>query len=389
MVYALLFLILLGWGLNVVSQKYGLQNVIYRREISRSVVEIDEEFQITTILENNKLLPVTFLQVTEKFPAMLNYKFKADLLATVQYVFHKTTLLLKPYERVSRVYTVFARQRGQYTFKEVTLAGGDLLGLNYSHKEVEFEQKVLVLPKSLPISGLQPYGDYYGNISVRRWIIDDPILLTGVREYTGFESERTIHWPSSLKAGRLMVKQFDYTAENSVMILLNIECSRPSWFNINQEKVEQCISLARGVLDELEQAGIPYGFCTDAYVSGASNKLNTIHQGIGAYHYSEIVESLGRIINSLNLNFEDLLRNFARLGGICTTYILITPTVLEPYIWAMNELSAQTTKIILISLDETNFEHLPAILKFKAPASESTNAESNIDNSQSIARGDV
>jgi len=366
--YALLFLILLGWALNALSKKYGLQDVIFERKISQTVVEIEEEFELITILENNKFFPVTFLQVVEKFPPILEYKFKADVLSTVQEVFHKTTLLLKPFERVNRVYTVIAKQRGKYTFKDVTLISGDLLGLNDSSKEIEFDQEIIVLPKPLSISELQPYGDYYGDISVQRWIIDDPILMTGVREYTGLEPERTIHWPSSLKTGQLMVKQFDYTTENSVMILLNIECAKPYWVNINQDKIEKCISLTRGIVDELEQASISYGLCTDAHISGRSNGLNLKKPGMGPYHYSEIVESLGCISYGLSLSFEDLLWNFTRLGGAYTTYVLITPTVLEPYINAINRLSEQAAKTIVVSLEEANYEHLPNILAFSATA---------------------
>ncbi len=84
MVYVLFFLIILGWVLNALSKKYGLNSVIYKRKISQTVVEIDEEFEITTILENNSLLPVTFLQVVEKYPARLEYKLKVDLETTME-----------------------------------------------------------------------------------------------------------------------------------------------------------------------------------------------------------------------------------------------------------------------------------------------------------------
>ena len=149
------------------------------------------------------------------------------------------------------------------------------------------------------------------------------------------------------------------------MILLNIESSRPSWLGLSHEKVEQCISLARGVIDEFEQAGIPYGFCTDAFIRDSSNRITIIPPSIGAYHYNRIVEDLARIINSLILNFEDLIRDLTRFGGSYTTCVLITPAVLDPYISSLNALSRQAAKTILISLDETNFEHLPDILKFK------------------------
>jgi len=366
--YVLLALILLGWVLNNLSKKYVLHKVTYQRKISRAVVEIGEEFEITTIVENKKLLPVTFLQVTGKFPAMLVYKLKADIMASVQYVFHKTTLLLKPYERVSRSYTVVATKRGKYLFKEVTLTSGDLLGLDTSSQELQFAQELVVLPRSLVLmKSIQPYGDYYGDISVQRWIIDDPIILTGVREYSGVEPQKTIHWPSSLKSGHLMVKKFDYTTDNSVMIILNIEVAKPFWFHIDEDKIETCISLARGVMDELEGAGIPYGLTTDAHISGFPGSLNIQEPGLGTYHYAEVVEILARIINSICLSFEDLLQNFIRFGRNYSTFVVITPTVLDSYIDLLNYLSEQSVKIVLISLNRYNLDCLDdRILKYCA-----------------------
>ncbi len=71
---------------------------------------------------------------------------------------------------------------------------------------------------------LAPAGALLGDISVRRWIVDDPPLMTiGIREYTGNEPERYIHWPSSMKHNKLMVKNFDFTTDNSVLIALNMK----------------------------------------------------------------------------------------------------------------------------------------------------------------------
>jgi hypothetical protein len=93
MIYALIILLFFGVILNKLSKKYALYKLTYKRNISKSVVEIDEEFEITTIIENDKIIPVLFLQVVEKIPSLLSYKFKVDLMRLGEQVQHTTTYL--------------------------------------------------------------------------------------------------------------------------------------------------------------------------------------------------------------------------------------------------------------------------------------------------------
>ncbi|MDI6602423.1 MAG: DUF58 domain-containing protein [Thermoanaerobacteraceae bacterium] len=359
MIYALIFLVIIGITLNSISKKYVLYNLTYRREISKKIVEIGEEFEVVTVVENRKMLPVTFLQVIEKFPSSLNYKFKAVIQPTADYVYHTTTMLIMPYQRVKRNYRVYCNKRGRFIFRDVTLIGGDLLGFNTTIDNVDYSQDIVVLPKVADLdSTIIPYGDYNGDFSVKRWIIDDPVLTIGIKEYTGTEPEKTIHWPSSLKSGRLMVKKFDYTSDNTVMVLLNIECSKPFWAGIKQEEIEECISIARAVVEKFEESGIPYGFTTDAYYSGNNGGGSAQAAGFGATHYYNIVENLGRIDYDICMSFEELLLKQMNNNGNYTTFVIITPSILEPYIEPINNLSKKAMKTIVITLGNTNMEYL-------------------------------
>lgn len=359
MIYVLIFLISIGLVLNILSKKYVLHNLYYSREIDKKIVEIDEEFEIVTVVENKKLLPVTFLQVIEKFPSALKYKFKASTEESAEYMFHKTAMLMFPYQRVKRSYKVFCNQRGRLVFRDVSLIGGDLLGLNTSILELERLQEVVVLPQKTDLENeIIPYGSYYGDISVKRWIIDDPILSVGIREYTGTEPIKTIHWPSSLRAGTLMVKEFDYTSDNTVMIALNIECAKPFWSGMNIEKMEKCISIAREVIEKFEEAGIPYGLASNAHYNGAKNSGSIEAAGFGRAHYNNTVESLGRIECGISMSFEELLGSIAKGAGSYTTFVIITPVVLEDYLDSINSLSEKAMRTVLISLDKSNLEYL-------------------------------
>lgn len=156
-------------------------------------------------------------------------------------------------------------KRGLFSINEVRLELGDFIGFESKTQRVLINKEIIVYSKRLDFSeSLVPMGSIYGDTSVRRWIIDDPFMTVGIREYTGNEPERFIHRPSSLKYRDLMIKNFHFTTDNSLMVLLNVETMKPSWKLIEDDIIEKVISLGRAVIEEFEDSKIPYGFSTNA-----------------------------------------------------------------------------------------------------------------------------
>lgn len=372
MAYLLLFLVVVGIILNRLSKKFALLGVTYSREISKRILEIGEDFHITTVLENRKFLPVTFLQIIERFPSGIEYRFKADQFKSTEFLYHTITMFLLPFQRIKRIYTATCNKRGRYIFEDVSIIAGDLLGLNTFMESIRYSQEIIVLPKSIDLKNeLIPYGSYNGNLSVQRWIIDDPTMIIGIKEYTGLEPAKTIHWPSSLRTGSLMVKKFDFTLENTAMIILNVECDKPFWVDIKPDDIERCISITRGVIEKFESLGIPYGFATNSIMHGLPASRNIIYPSSGPSHLETLLECLGRVSYSISLTFEELLLRLNRRDIKCSTYVIITPKVLESYVESINNLVSELEEIILISLKDTNLEFISQdILKYLGTGAE-------------------
>jgi len=362
MVYVLVFLILLGIILNSLSKKYALKGIRYSREISKKIVEIDEDFDIVTVIENRKALPVTFFQIIERFPATIQYRFRTDRFKTTEFLYHTITMFLLPYQRIKRTYIAYCDKRGRYIFSDVSLIAGDLLGLNTFTRSLDYWQEIIALPRPADLrEEIIPYGDYNGELSIERWIIDDPTMIIGVREYTGLEPAKTIHWPSSAKSNRLMVKKFDFTLENTAMVLLNIECVKPFWSGIDKksiDSIERCISITRGIIEALEEKKIPYGFITNAIMSGLPAEKNIVYPSSGQTQLSNLLEYLGRMSYNISVSFEDLVLTLWKRDIHCSTHIIITPRVLDPYVELINSMASEMTRIILVSLSRDNLEYL-------------------------------
>lgn len=357
MIYLLFFLFLLGLIINSLSKKYILSQISYFRELSKKTLEIGEEFFITTIVENKKILPVTFLQIVEQLPSIVEYKFKTEKFITKDFLYHTMTFFLLPFQRIKRRYVATCKSRGRYIFGEISLFGGDFIGVNVSTKTFNFNQDIVVLPKKINVEkSLIPHGNYNGDMSVRRWIIEDPTMIIGIKDYTGQEPAKTIHWPSSLKYGKLMVKNFDFTYENTAMIILNVECTRPYWLKIDEEAIESCISITRGVGEIFEERKIPFGFVTNALIYGLLLGENVIHPSSGEYHLNTFLEYLGRTSYNVSIPLENILREFSGKNFLISTYVIITPRVLKEYVPYINSFYNDLNRVILISFKSDDLD---------------------------------
>jgi len=324
------------------------------------VLEIGEDVFIEIVVENRKILPVTFLQVIEELPSIFEYKFKVDRVKTKDFLYHTITFFLLPYQRIKRKYLATCNKRGRYIFGNIEIRGGDFLGLNVKTKALNYIQDIVVLPKRADLEkDIIPYGSYSGDISVRRWIIEDPTMIIGVREYTGREPAKNIHWPLSLKHGELLVKNFDFTYENNAMIMLNVECAKPYWMKMDGEAIEKCISVTRSIGESFYYKKIPFGFLTNSLIYGLPREENILYPAFDESHLYTFLEYLGRISYNVNFPFEEVIKKF--LGAqnlLISTFVIITPYILEEYLPFINAVNSELCKVILVSFDSKNLENI-------------------------------
>lgn len=345
MVWILIGLIGLTYLINKWTLFYGFNDLFYRMEIEKNQAEIGEEIQIYSIVENRKRMTVPFLKINERFPKGFNIW---D---------NRYALFIMPNQRVRRGYKIIGGKRGLYTIEYVYLELGDFIGFKSKRQYMKVNKEIVILPEKVDLyKSLEPIGALNGNISVRRWILDDPLMTIGIREYTGNEPERFIHWPSSIKYNNIMVKNFDFTTDNSIIVVLNIETMKPSWQPIEEDIIERAISLTRAVMEECENLKIPYGFASNAHNSKSIHERGYFyHPGLGQNHLSSFLEILGRMDYKVDTFFENTLRNMAKRQGHYTTVVIITPRILDTYIEPINSLSQTVNRTVIISVEP---EHL-------------------------------
>jgi len=336
----LLFLVGLALTLLILearSVKTALKKVDYDISVSRHTLEPGEPFDLMMTVCNQKWLPLMFLRVQQTLPQeMLFSGRKGDLLASGEQLIStarslrlNSTVYLMPRQRRTFKYSVSLPARGRYFLRGATLTGGDFLGARQTERPWMFQKEMIVLPPRPEKRALfSAVGGFLGDLSVNRFIFEDPVLTVGYREYTGREPMKSLSWLQSARAGRLMVKQYDYTKDMTVTVLLNVECPP----DIDRGKaVETCFSMTRGVCEKLEELGVQYRILTNATAAGAVGMWSEISDGLGQKHLSTVLEGLGRATYDQTEAFALTLEKAVRGARQGRAHVVILPRVLPEY----------------------------------------------------------
>jgi len=355
----LLLLVLLAISVGDITRRRGFDNLrVYRKVVNNRIIE-GEEFQITTIVENNKRLPLFFLAVAEQIPNGLSYTTDVISYKEGKDTWHISKYAVKWFERKKRIYTLRGDKRGTYLIKNVNITVGDIFGFSADTRESEDFIEVLVYPKIHSINKYEfDITNFQGQDAVRRWIHKDPLFIKGIREYNVEDRMKDIHWKSSLKMNKLMVKDYDYTSERELVIILNVQCADPHWSNIQPEAIEAGVKISASLAAKALKEGIPTGLWTNSQlISFETNILNEIKPAMN--NMKNIMEVCARIDVSVKSEFNEYLQlQYGKLDLNCT-YIIVSPYLNEKDINIISKMRRSGYKIKLI--DVSLKANLPSI----------------------------
>lgn len=318
MLLTVLFVALLALLLERRSRK-SLEDVREGCSPSETLVDPDETFYLRYSLRNTGPRHVLFLRLRQDLPDAFCPGESAIVRAAIAGKQMALTTWLRPRQEAHFALPVSVSRRGFYRLPSLEVSGGDFLGLREEVRRSSGFRAVTVAPRGLPQRDLgEVLGGFLGEISVRRFIHEDPVLTVGYREYTGREPMKAISWTQSARGMGLMVKNYDHTAQPAVSVLLNVDADTEA------EELEVCFSLARTVCGALEERGVAYSFSTNALdAETLFYTVSDVEEGLGPLHFSALLERLGRACCRASYPGERLLE-YAAAAGSGRGRILIT-----------------------------------------------------------------
>ena len=311
-----------------------LQDLLYRRQAFTGLTyrcyfstgEAAEGDEITLVEEitNNKFLPLPWLKAEITTSRFLEFA-GSQSLVTEDTRFVPSFFMLKSYQKVTRTWKVKCLKRGVYSLHRIVLVATDLLGNVNVSQVVDIGQTLTVLPRPADLtaefsSHLRMTGDHL----VKRHLIADPFMIAGVREYTQRDPMNRIHWPASARTGKLMVHNNEYTADQSLAVILNMQSRAYEGNNtIDRDKVEDAIHVCAGYLDDTLRTGIPVSLYVNGCAAG-ENASVVSPEYWGQEHILELLRTLARLEYRYTETFRNFLETTCRHTG-ASDVVVITP----------------------------------------------------------------
>lgn len=133
--------------------------------------------------------------------------------------------LLRPARTCAQTLTIATPRRGVMMVGPATAVRTDPIGLLRRERAWDDRHELFVHPRTVTVpstsSGL--VRDLEGNPT--RDLVDADLAFHTIREYVPGDSRRQIHWKSTAKTGRLMVRQFEESRRSRLAVVLGTAAS--------------------------------------------------------------------------------------------------------------------------------------------------------------------
>ncbi|MDQ4075239.1 MAG: DUF58 domain-containing protein [Chloroflexota bacterium] len=353
---ALLFMAALVATIVPVSQlwnRWSLRNLVYTRTFDESRVFVGETIGVTLELANEKVLPLFWVQVDDRFPQTMPPNERELLpsgIAETGVLSHVAALLW--YERVRWRYHITCNQRGFYFFGPLRLRSGDIFGLRESETTLEGTTRLIVYPQVQPLERLGlPAKDPFGGKRVNLPVFEDPIRVVGARDYHPDDPMRRVHWKASARMQSLQVRVWEPAQEPQWVVFLNVATFRRHWQGVNRRLLERTISVAASICQHAFDDRYAVGLVANASVPKSDQPVK-VSPGRSPHQMRYILEALAAVTSFATSSIDQLLHLESPKAGWGATLVVVTSVVTEELKEQMVRLHRVGRKVALLSLDK-------------------------------------
>ena len=330
-------------------QKIAPKKFELTRHLDKLRVTVDDDVTVTTTMVNKKLTPLPWISVFTFMPPSFVFEGEnSNALTADRMSEYKIVTSFLFYEQVKRHDKFNCTKRGYYKLEAPIITFGDLFGFSKAEKVYPTDVALYVYPKRLPLESfkLMP-NSQQGAMSVKRWIMPDPIQAIGTRAYTHDDSFNMIDWKSSAKLGALQVKKMDHTSDASMMIYLDVQTSKMHWNEIDRNAIEKGVEVAASIVHDAFSQRIPTGFCANSVDAFMRNAV-VIKPASVPNQKMQILDAIAMVTPFRGVPMERLIHEGALQFHSVSLFVIITPHLSDELILELNRMSKQTQKVKVI-----------------------------------------
>jgi uncharacterized protein (DUF58 family) len=270
-------------------------------EVSRLAQETafeDEILNVKMKIRNNLSRGTSYFEILDYFPAAQPGKEKISL-----FMLH-----INPKEEKNFNYTIECYKRGLWKIGPIEVISQDALGFFRMKKTLNVISDIIVYPAFFRVLAFPPLAR--GSIS---WmgvetakISGDSHEFFGIREYQRGDTISRIHWPSTARHNKLIVKQFERNAIQEATIVMDLK--KDNNIGVGRETtLEYSVKIAGSIARFLMNSG------SFVQIIGYTKEVMMVPFGKGASHMYKVMEYLANVCSEGVFSLSETLEeaNFA------------------------------------------------------------------------------
>jgi uncharacterized protein (DUF58 family) len=354
LVYLWSFLLVFSW----VWSYFSVRGITIKRTARTLRAQVGQVFEERFEVHNQSRIPRLWLEIRDD-SGLPNSEGSRVL------------TIIEPHQVRSYLARTRLLERGAFQLGPTVLASGDFFGLFPVQAKISADEMLLVYPLIVEIQNFpNPPGLLPGGEALRRRTLQVTPNAASVREYIHGDPLNRIHWISSARRNKLMVKEFELDPLADVWIFVDAQAAVQSWRRQEQQpevpmqalwqrdiKIklppstgEFAVSAAASLARYYLRRGRAVGLVT------AGQYLNLLPPDRGGRQLGKILEALALLRMEGDIPLRGLIETQAKHIARGSTVVVITPSVTDDVILVFDHLTRRGLRPVAVLIDAATFE---------------------------------
>lgn len=342
MVYIFFVITFVMFVLSFIHLQFNIPNIGVTRQMQETAYENDV-LNVKINIQNKRGHGIYFFEIIDYFPGAAPGEQEPSLFI----------LNMSGKENKKCSYRVNCYKRGLWGLGPITIISQDALGFFKMKKKLNIFSDVLVYPSLFKIFAfptlLSGSVSWMGVETAK--ISGDSHEFFGIREYQQGDALSRIHWPSTAKHNKLVVKQFERNAVQEATILLDLNKNHDIGSG-KETTLEYGVRIAGSIARYLLNEGI------FVQMTGYGKETVLLPFGKGESHMYRILEYLARVRADGDFILSQALEETSFITPRRSTLIV---TILDNDMESLTSLvqfKVSEVKLIIIVLSTSTFGYM-------------------------------
>ncbi len=345
MVYIFFVITFVMFVLSFFHMRLSVVDIDIQRSVQETAYE-DEMLNIKMKIRNKLSRNSSFFEIIDYFPAAQPGKEKTSLFM----------LEIGGKEEVSFNYMIECYKRGMWHIGPIEVITQDALGFFRFRQRLNVLSDVLVYPSFFRVFAFPPLAS--GSVS---WmgvetakISGDSHEFFGIREYQRGDAISRIHWPSTARHNKLIVKQFERNAIQEATIVLDLKKGNDIGTG-RETTLEYAVKIAGSIARYLMNNGV------FVQLIGYAKEAIVVPFGKGESHIFKVFEYLAMVRSEGKYTLSETLEEASFITPYRSTLIIIMLDNDMDVLSSLVQFKIKGIKLIVVVLSSSTFGHAEGV----------------------------